>query len=203
MNSIAVNALLFDLGGVVLEVDFEKVFEHWARTNNLAIEQIKQRFAMDEAYQLHEKGLISGSQFFAHLRSTLNLTADDVALTAGWNAIFGSEINLALDAIDQVRDRYRCYGFTNTNAIHQEYWEREHPRIRQSFDHLFVSSEMGLRKPDLLAFEHILKETSTKAEAMLFFDDTNENVEGALSAGLQAIQVNSAADVVDALRALP
>ena len=62
---------------------------------------------------------------------------------------------------------------------------------------------MGLRKPDLQAFEHILKETSTKAEAMLFFDDTNENVEGALSAGLQAIKVNSAVDVVDALHALP
>jgi len=203
MNSITVDALLFDLGGVVLEVDFEKVFEHWARTSNLAIEQIKQQFAMDEAYQLHEKGLISGPQYFEHLRSTLNLTADDVALTAGWNAIFGNEINPALDAIDQVRDRYRCYAFTNTNAVHQEYWEREHPRIRRSFDHMFVSSEMGLRKPDLQAFEHILKETSTKAEAMLFFDDTNENVEGALSAGLQAIKVNSAVDVVDALHALP
>ncbi|MFT5894872.1 MAG: FMN phosphatase YigB (HAD superfamily), partial [bacterium] len=128
MNSIAVDALLFDLGGVVLEVNFEKVFEHWAKTSNLAIGQIKEQFAMDEAYQLHEKGLISGTQYFAHLRSSLNLTADDVALTAGWNAIFGNEINLALDAIDQVRDRYRCYGFTNTNAIHQEYWEREHPR---------------------------------------------------------------------------
>jgi epoxide hydrolase-like predicted phosphatase len=203
MNSIAVDALLFDMGGVVLEVNFEKVFEHWAETSNLAIGQIKERFAMDEAYQLHEKGLISGTQYFAHLRSSLNLTADDAALTAGWNAIFGNEINLALDAIDQVRDRYRCYGFTNTNAVHQEYWEREHPRIRQSFDRVFVSSEMGLRKPDLQAFEHILKETSTKAEAMLFFDDTNENIEGALVAGLQAIQVNSAADVIDALHALP
>ncbi|MFT6304725.1 MAG: epoxide hydrolase-like predicted phosphatase [Granulosicoccus sp.] len=203
MNSINVDALLFDMGGVVLEVDFEKVFEHWARTNNLAIEQIKQRFAMDEAYQLHEKGLISGTQYFAHLRSTLNLTADDVTLTAGWNAIFGNEINLALDAIDKVRDRYRCFAFTNTNTVHQEYWEREHPRIRQSFDHIFVSSEMGLRKPDLQAFAHILKQTSTKAEAMLFFDDSNENVEGALSAGLQVVQVNSAADVVDALRVLP
>jgi epoxide hydrolase-like predicted phosphatase len=203
MNSINVDALLFDMGGVVLEVDFEKVFEHWARTNNLAIEQIKQRFAMDEAYQLHEKGLISGTQYFAHLRSTLNLTADDVTLTAGWNAIFGNEINLALDAIDKVRDRYRCFAFTNTNTVHQEYWEREHPRIRQSFDHIFVSSEMGLRKPDLQAFAHILKQTSTKAEAMLFFDDSNENVEGALSAGLQVVQVNSEADVVDALRVLP
>ncbi|MFT4726891.1 MAG: epoxide hydrolase-like predicted phosphatase [Granulosicoccus sp.] len=202
MNSIAVDALLFDLGGVVLEVNFEKVFEHWAKTSNLAIGQIKEQFAMDEAYQLHEKGLISGTQYFAHLRSSLNLTADDVALTAGWNAIFGNEINLALDAIDQVRDRYRCYGFTNTNAIHQEYWEREHPRIRQSFDRVFVSSEMGLRKPDLQAFEYILKETSTRADAMLFFDDTNENIKGALVAGLQAIQVNSAADVIDALHAL-
>jgi len=202
MNSRTVDALLFDLGGVVLEVDFERVFKHWATTNNVPIEHIKQRFAMDEAYQQHERGLISGSEYFAHLRSSLGLSADDVTMTAGWNAIFGNEIDLALDAIDQVSDRYPCYGFTNTNAVHQEYWEREHPRIRQSFNQVFVSSEMGLRKPDLQSFEHILDETSTKAGAMLFFDDTAENIEGALRAGLQAIQVSSAADVVKALRAL-
>jgi len=202
MDPTTVDALLFDLGGVVLEVDFNKVFEHWARTNGLAVDQIKQRFEMDEAYQMHEKGLITGSEYFVHLRNTLKLTADDAALTAGWNAIFGDQIDSALDAIERVRDRYRCYAFTNTNTLHQEYWEREYPRIRQSFEHMFVSSEIGLRKPDLRAFEHILEQTSTNAEAMLFFDDSSENVEGALRAGLQAIHVTSPADVVDALRAL-
>lgn len=203
MNPNAVDALLFDLGGVVLEVDFEKVFEHWAKTNCLTVSEIKQKFTMDEAYQLHERGQITGTEFFTHLRSSLKLTADDEALTAGWNAIFGNEISAALDAIDQVRDRYQCFAFTNTNAVHQEFWEREYPRIRQSFEHMFVSSEIGMRKPDLQAFEHILNETSIKAEGMLFFDDTEENVKGAQRAGLQTVQVNSSVDVVDALRALP
>ena len=67
---------------------------------------------------------------------------------------------------------------------------------------MFISSEIGLRKPDLQAFEHILKDTSTTAATMLFFDDTNENVEGALRAGLQAIHVKSAVDVPEALLAL-
>ncbi len=158
---------------------------------------------MDDAYQQHEKGLITGSEFFAHLRSTLDLTADDQSLSASWNAIFGNEITAALDAIDQIRGRYPCYAFTNTNAVHQEYWDRVHPRIRKSFDHMFVSSEIGMRKPDLHAFEHILKETSIKADAMLFFDDTDENIEGARLAGLQTVHVSSADDVVGALQALP
>lgn len=203
MNPETVDALLFDLGGVVLEVDFEKVFAHLCESNDVSIEHIKQQFSMDHAYKQHERGLMAGTEYLAHLRKTLNLTADDASLTASWNAIFGNEINAALDAIDKIRGRFACYAFTNTNAIHQEYWDREHPRIRQSFDHMFVSSEIGLRKPDAIAFEHILKETTVKAGAMLFFDDTHENIEGAARAGLQTVYVKSSIDVVQALDALP
>lgn len=202
MNPRSVNALLFDLGGVVLEVDFNQVFEHLIKSNSVGIDQIKQGFSMDEAYEQYEKGLITGSEYFAHLRSTLGLTADDASLVSSWNAIFGNEIKPALDAIDKIRNRYPCYAFTNTNAVHQDYWDHAYPRIRQSFDHMFISSEIGLRKPDAEAFEHILKETSIEAGSMLFFDDTKSNVDGALRAGLQAVHVSSPADVIDTLRAL-
>ncbi|MFK7993394.1 MAG: HAD family hydrolase [Granulosicoccus sp.] len=203
MNPDTVEALLFDMGGVVLEVDFDGIFDHLSKNNTPSASEIRQSFSMDDAYEQHEKGLITGAQYFSHLRKTLNLSSDDSLLIDSWNAIFGNEITAVLDAIEQLGDRYPCYAFTNTNAIHQAYWEKEFPRIRQCFDYMFVSSEMGLRKPDAEAFNFILNETSIKAESMLFFDDSYTNIEGALNAGLQAVHVTSPQDVILALEALP
>ena len=203
MNQSTVKALLFDMGGVVLDVDFNSVFSHLAVFSALPEADIKQQFTMDEHYRQHEKGLISGAEYFHYLRQQLQLTASDADMEIGWNAIFGQELTAALDAIDQVRGRYRCYGFTNTNAIHQAYWETHFPRIRRSFDHLFVSSEIGLRKPDAVAFAYILECAELEAENILFFDDSLENIEGARRLGLQCVLVDSPYAVSDALALLP
>lgn len=61
-----IKALLFDLGGVVLEVHFEQVFRSWAAYSALDKQQIKSLFKMDEPYQQHERGQIDASVFFEH-----------------------------------------------------------------------------------------------------------------------------------------
>lgn len=194
-----VKALLFDMGGVVLDVDFEKVLAQWATHSLLTLDEIRERFSLDEPYQQHERGQISGETYFDHLRSHLQLTGSNDDIEKGWNAIFGNELTEALDAIDTVRERYRCFGFTNTNTIHQQYWERCFPRIRRSFDKLFVSSEIGLRKPDADAFSYIFEDISVTPEQVLFFDDSRENINGARRLGVQCVLVDSPTVVPDTL----
>ncbi|NND93210.1 MAG: HAD family phosphatase [Granulosicoccus sp.] len=198
-----VETLLFDMGGVVLEVCFDKVFQAMTPFSALSLQEIRGRFNMDEAYQLHEKGMLTGSEYIDHLRNQLRLDATDDDIIQAWNAIFGEEITPALDAIEQISSRYPCDGFTNTNSLHQQYWESKHPRIRQVFRHLFVSSEIGFRKPDADAFEYIARSIGTALPNILFFDDTQENVDGAMQAGLQAVLVETPQSIIDALGKLP
>jgi epoxide hydrolase-like predicted phosphatase len=199
MQNHTIKALLFDLGGVVFDVDFQKVFKSWASLSSLDEVQIKSRFKMDEPYQQHERGTIDACTYFDHLRSTLQLTGSDSQILEGWNSIFGAEITESLDAIDQVQDKIPSYGFTNTNRVHQIYWEHHFPRIQDTFDKIFISSEIGLRKPDAAAFEYILDEISIKPEEMLFFDDTVENTEGAKKLGIQTVLVTGFESVVAAV----
>ncbi|MGQ7847769.1 HAD-IA family hydrolase [Granulosicoccus sp. 3-233] len=203
MSSPHVEALLFDMGGVVLEVDFGKVFQAMEGLSALPLQAIRQRFSMDEAYRQHERGLLGEAAYLQHLREQLKLDAADADIVAAWNAIFGDEITEALDAIQAISHRYPCDGFTNTNATHQVYWDTVHPRIRQTFRHLFVSSEIGLRKPDAEAFEYISRSIGTPLQNILFFDDTPENIEGAARVGLQTVLVESPRSVIDAVDALP
>ena len=202
MDKIQPKALLFDMGGVVLGVDFKRVFKFWESFSALDTAQMHARFTMDEAYEQHEKGQLDGLDYFAHLRAILQLDGSDSEMVAGWNAIFGSEISETLDAISIVRSKVPAYGFTNTNKIHQEYWEKNFPRVRSSFEQLFVSSEIGLRKPDAEAFEYVLDTISVKPGELLFFDDSQENIEGANKLGIQTVLVTNPASVKTALNAL-
>lgn len=197
-----VEALLFDLGKVVFEFDFERALQHWAPFSALPIAQLRARFRHDDAYCRHERGEITAAQYFDTLRRELQLTASDAQIAHGWNAIFTDEIGETLDAIAQARRRLPCYAFSNSNHEHQRTWRAAYPRIATAFDHVFVSSDIGLRKPEAAAFAHVAQAIGVAPGAILFFDDLAENVAGALAAGLQAVQVRSPADVREALARL-
>lgn len=74
--------------------------------------------------------------------------------------------------------------------------------MESSFDHVFVSSDIGHRKPERAAFEFIGQALDLPLSAILFFDDLPDNVAGAADAGLQTVLVSGPADVEAALRGL-
>lgn len=114
-----VEALLFDLGGVVIEIDFDRVLKRWESHSALSFAELKSTFHFDAAYEQHERGEIEARAYFAHLRATLQLDASDEEIAAGWNSVFVAEIPAVLAAISQAREHFPCYAFTNTNPTHQ------------------------------------------------------------------------------------
>ena len=194
-----IEALLFDMGGVVIDIDFDQALQIWKDYSALPIEEIQRRFTMDAAYERHERGEIGASEYFAHLRNVLELEASDADIALGWNSIFIREVVETVDSILSVRDEIPCFAFTNSNPTHQVAWMAAYPRVVASFQQVFVSSEMGLRKPERVAFNAIAEATGINLAAMLFFDDSIENVVGARDAGLSAIHVRTPLDVKQAL----
>ncbi|MDA9981768.1 HAD family phosphatase [Gammaproteobacteria bacterium] len=190
-----INALLFDLGGVVINIDFDQALRSWERQSKLSIEDIRCRFVMDTPYEQHERGEIRATEYFKHLRNTLELEGSDEEIARGWNAIFLGEITQTLNDIRMAKTQLPCFAFTNSNPTHQAAWMAAYPQLATAFDNVFVSSDLGLRKPDHAAFYAIAETTGIDLSTLLFFDDTLQNVEGALSAGLQAVHVRTPADV--------
>lgn len=202
MQTTKVQALLFDLGGVLIDVDFNRVLEHWQPISRLSLEELKATFSADLPYQQHERGEITAAHYFAHLAEALQLQDNPAHITAGWNAIFGDEITETLDLVQEARNHLPCYVFSNTNATHQAVWTALYPRLAQSFERIFVSSEIGYRKPERRSFEYVADAMGVPLNAILFFDDHPDNVEGARAAGLQAVQVRGPADVRVALEGI-
>ena len=92
------------------------------------------------------------------------------------------------------------YAFSNTNAAHHAVWSRKFEAALGNFRRVFVSSQMGLRKPERASFDYISREIGVPNARILFFDDTPVNVEGARAAGLQAVHVRGPDDVQNAVR---
>jgi len=194
-------ALLFDLGGVVIDIDFERVLRAWQPLSARPLDELRAAFCFDAHYERHERGEIGAEAYFAHLAARLGLQASPAQVAAGWNAVFVGEIAQTTRLVQALRARVPCYAFTNTNATHQAEYTARYPGLHDAFERIFASHEIGFRKPERRAFAHVAQAMGVAPGAILFFDDSPANVEGARAAGLQAALVRTPEDVAAALAA--
>jgi putative hydrolase of the HAD superfamily len=197
------DALLFDLGRVVLDIDFSKVLACWAGHAGCDTAQLVARFSSrDEIFHRHETGEISDAEFFAALRASLGIGISDAQFLEGWNAIFAGEMPGIAPLLERAAQRLPLYAFSNTNGAHVEHFSQAYADVLGHFREIFLSSSIGLRKPDAAAFDHVVKAIGVPASRILFFDDSADNIEGARARGLAAVHVTSPGDVAGALAAL-
>lgn len=192
----AIQAVLFDLGGVVLEIDFRRAFAFWARQAGIDAAAIEARYRLDEAYRRHERGQIDGPRYFAHLRETLKLALSDELMLTGWNRIFVAPVAGVAAVLEQLAPRIAVHAFSNTNDSHAQYMRRHYRTLFAHFRQVHVSCELGHRKPEAAAFQKVAGLINCPPAEILFFDDLQENVDGARAVGMPAVQVRSIADIV-------
>jgi len=200
-NDLAhIRALLFDLGGVVFRIDFGRAISIWAERASCDPADLRTRFAFDGAYEDHERGDLDESAYFDVLRTSLGVALSDADLRAGWNNIYMDPVSGMAPILGTARSRYPLYAFTNSNPTHQRVWSVRYASELAVFRAVFVSSEIGLRKPDPEAFRAVANRAGFDPSAFLFFDDSVENVEGARTAGMSAVLVESPTDVQRSLQ---
>lgn len=192
---MSTDVLLFDLGGVVFPVEFEHALTHWASHAGVPVDSLRPHFRSDPWYERHERGEIDAGEYFDALRGRLGIAISDEEFAAGWNAIFEPEFSGARELFASLGARMPIYAFSNSNVVHKEFWERRYEQTLNEFRAVFVSCDLGLRKPEPEAFEHVIGAIGVSPERILFLDDTPENVHGARDVGMRAEHVSGFHDV--------
>jgi putative hydrolase of the HAD superfamily len=194
--------VLLDLGNVVLGIDFHRVFASWAETAGVEKERFYANWELEEAYKAHEIGAITFDEYCETLRRMfeVDLTVDE--WRAGWNALWTQPFASVIDLLPELKTQYRLYAFTNTNDTHATCWRARYGGELASFEHIFVSSEIGARKPDPASFHQVCRDMACNPDDVVFLDDTKENVHGALEAGMDARHVAGESAVYGELSAL-
>lgn len=198
----AADALLFDLGRVVIDIDFGKVLARWASHAGCTAADLQKPFSQSETFRRHETGHASDAEFFEALRATLGIAISDEQLLEGWNTIFAGEMPGINALLARASKRLPLYAFSNTNQPHVAHFSKPYADVLGHFRKVFLSCAIGLRKPDAEAYDHVVKEIGVPAGRIVFFDDLAENIEGARRQGLIGVHVTSPDDVAHALAAL-
>jgi glucose-1-phosphatase len=196
------DALLFDLGRVVLDIDFDKALACWAGHAGCAPADLAARFVREESYRDHEVGKIEDAVYFQSLRDAMGIGISDAQFLEGWNAIFAGEMPDIAPLLKRAAARLPLYAFSNTNRPHVEHFSKAYADVLGHFREVFLSSSIGLRKPDAAAYDHVVKAIGVPAERIVFFDDVAANIEGARARGLVAVHVTSPDDIANAFAAL-
>jgi glucose-1-phosphatase len=203
MPSSRADALLFDLGRVVIDIDFNRAFSRWARHARCDQKLIRERFRHDDTvYKRHERGEIDSAEFFDNLRASLAIDISDAQLLDGWNSILVGEMPGVSELLAKATGSFPLYAFTNSNREHEQYWSKQFSGILSNFKEVYVSSTIGLRKPEAAAYDYVVRAIGAPADRIVFFDDNLENIQGARARGLQAVRVQSSADLADSLAVL-
>lgn len=198
-STLPVRAVLFDIGGVLLDIDFDRALASWARHSRLPPARLRELFERDDPYRRHETGHLDDAGYFAHLREQLALECELAEVQAGFDAILIGEIAETLALLDAIRGRVPCYAISNTNPSHLAAMQRRFPGFLPRFARVFTSHEIGHRKPNPEAFAHVLDAVGVQAPEALLFDDLQPNIDAAAALGLQTVLVRGPQDVRAAL----
>jgi putative hydrolase of the HAD superfamily len=194
-----VDALVFDFGNVLVDIDLRRAFRAWSKAGAVPMEEVASRFVVDEACCAHERGELDDRGYFAHLRRLLAIDVAEADMLAGWNAIIGEPKPGIVALLPRLAARWPLYVFSNTNPAHVAHFMPRFGALLAHFRETFTSCTIGARKPDTEAFLRIAERIGARPERLAFLDDSEENVLGARRAGLEAYRVSTAGEIERAL----
>ncbi len=184
-----IDTIIFDLGGVILNLDPQKTIEAFANTTGLSTEQLLEH-SKEPVFKQYEKGEISSDKFRNGLRDIFNVNVKDSDLDEAWNAML---LDLPLDRLQMIgrlRPKLKTFVLSKTNEIHIAAFDKivteatSGRKIQDYFDAVYYSHKVGMRKPNADIFEMVLEKKGLNKSNTLFIDDTSEHIESAKKLGL-------------------
>lgn len=176
---------LLDLGNVVVKVDFTPFLGWLAEKSGSGMPEKYRSLLSSSLFFDFEFGNIGRSEFSRRVGSLYGIQLDAGELEERFCAIFPGLVEGMEEAIEKLSAEGPLYCLTNTNEIHLEYIRRAYP-IMERFTRVFASHEIHRRKPYPGIFRDVANELAVEPARLLFFDDVEANVQGAVRAGLEA-----------------
>ena len=186
-----IKSVVFDLGGVIYGVDYHKTINEFKALGIDRFEEVYAKAGQSDLFNDLEEGKISRAVFVERIKTLSGQDIISSQIFIAWNSMLLGFMPDALTCLKRLSGSYRLFLLSNTNEIHiQEIESRVGAEVFSDFCALFekvyLSHELGLRKPHPEVFTHIIEEQGLAASETLFIDDSIQHVEGAIKAGLRA-----------------
>jgi len=187
-----VKAIVFDLGGVLIDLSFENCVR--AFVDILGFERIYELLDLSHQKGIYgdmEAGLVTADEFRAEVLRSSRPGAVPADVDRCMAALLTGMDPKKVQLLERLAEKYAIYGLTNNNEISvarmHEIYEENGLDWQRVFRKEFISCRMKLMKPSREIFDAAAAEIGLPPEEILFVDDSQKNVDGALAAGWQAV----------------
>lgn len=195
--------IIFDLGGVLFRVDYQKTILEFIRLGVQNFDRIYSQMNQQNLFDRFERGEITADEFRREINHVSSLHLSSTQIDDAWNAMLLGLPEENIRFIEKIGKIFRLFLLSNTNQVHIEKFyemiktENGLEHLDCYFEKIYLSHLIGARKPEAGAYEIILRENNLSAEETLFIDDSPQHVEGAKKVGLQAIWLQPGMKVTD------
>ena len=181
------DTVVFDLGGVLIDLDVPRCVGHFKRLmgqanvrNVLGIDDegegvVAVSAATRQLMHDYEYGNISTEDFLDSVCSYCHpgTTTDDVR--AAWMSMLAELPQERLNYIADLRKAgYKTYLLSNSNEMHWDYiFEQYH--LSEYFDGIYASHHMHMAKPSQEIFEFVARDAKIDSSQTIYVDDLDKN----------------------------
>ena len=114
----SVSTLLFDLGGVILNIEYSLTIQAFERIGGQDFQLRYSKAAQSSLFDDFEIGAISKDEFRNGIRALLDVNVSGQKIDHAWNAMLRDLPNARVDLLKHLRSKYQLILFSNTNQIH-------------------------------------------------------------------------------------
>ena len=193
--SAKIKNIIFDLGGVILDIDETIVYKELEKLG-INTSELAHSKEFIEIMSKFDTGIYTAPTFRKKMKALIGQgKMTDKRFDAIWDAMLLDIPRERIEAIEKIKKHYKIFLMSNTNVIHYDLYVRD-LQLRfgyNEFDELFNKSYFSfaehLEKPDPRFFELILDHEGLLPEETLFIDDTEKNIKVAQTLGIRTYHI--------------
>ena len=204
INIEGINKLIFDLGGVILNIAPGKTVQKMKQLGIENFEKLYSQLKQNETFDLLEKGKISEDQFIEAILNGVNEPIEKEKIIDAWNELLLDFPQEHIELLDELNksERFRTFLLSNTNSIHkkvynQDLFNRFSKRLEDLFETAYFSHEIAMRKPDAEIFQYVLERENLEPSETLFIDDSPDNIAAASALGIKTFHIKNGRSITD------
>lgn len=187
--------IIFDLGGVLLNIDYKAPIATFEKMGISGFDSFYSQAKQNDLFDRFETGEISPQDFRNEIKKHTPQQVSNQQIDLAWNSLLLDLPPARIELLRSLKNKYSIYLLSNTNEIHVAEFEKN--LIQQfgsnPFNEIFIkyyySCRMGKRKPNTDCFLQVINENNLVPEETLFIDDSAQHIEGAKKIGLRTVHL--------------
>lgn len=200
MSTTTPEFLYFDLGNVLFHFSHARVCQQVSAVSSVPAGDIGAFIDQHNYPVLLETGAVTIAEIHADFCKSFDVSPSLADVERAASDIF--DINAPIIGLlaSLVRARHRIGILSNTSRPHWEFLASRYTILKNFFPVVSLSYELGVMKPDREIYDRSAELAKAVPGKIFFTDDRQDNIDGALAAGWQAVLFENANQLAMELR---